>query len=79
MESISLNDERVLIKLAHTRMPFGKYAGLYLSELPEPYVVWFKNKGFPPGEIGQLLGLLYDVKENGLEFLLREIRVQYPV
>ncbi len=73
-----LNDEQTLIKLANTKMPFGKYSGFYLDELPEPYVVWLRGEGFPKGEIGDLLSLIYTVKENGLEPLIREIRNRYP-
>lgn len=62
-----------LIKLANTRMPFGKYAGRLLIDLPEPYVVWFANQGYPKGEIGELLASLYEIKANGLEKLLRPL------
>lgn len=51
-------------------MPFGKYKGLPLIDLPEPYVVWYQTKGFPDGELGRLLGLLYEIKVNGLEHLV---------
>jgi uncharacterized protein len=67
-----------LVKLAHTKMPFGKYQGSYLSELPEPYVVWFKQKGFPNNELGRMLAEIYEIKVNGLEPLLRKIRKEYP-
>ena len=63
-----------LLKLVHTKMPFGKYAGIALIDLPEPYVVWFYNKGLPSGELGRLLGLLYEVKANGLEYLFKPIK-----
>ncbi len=63
-------DDAFLIKLANTRMPFGKYAGRLLVDLPEPYVVWFKGKGFPPGELGVMLASVYEIKANGLEGLL---------
>ena len=55
-------------------MPFGKYKGVSLIDLPEPYVVWFHENGFPEGELGRLLGLLYEIKLNGLEHLVNEIR-----
>lgn len=58
-------------------MPFGKYAGRRLVDLPEPYVVWFKQKGFPAGELGMLLETVYAVKANGLEYLFRP-RVSRP-
>ena len=63
----------ILLKLANTRMPFGKYAGRLLLDLPEAYVVWFARKGWPEGEIGFLLENLYTIKENGLESLLRPL------
>jgi uncharacterized protein len=71
-------DPKKLLKLAHTKMPFGKYEGRYLSELPEAYLVWFKQKGFPKGELGQQLMEVQDIKTNGLEYLLRKIRTEYP-
>jgi uncharacterized protein (DUF3820 family) len=63
-----------LILLNTTLMPFGKYQGLPLIDLPEPYVVWFHEKGFPEGKLGHLLGLLYEVKLNGLEQMVRSCR-----
>lgn len=67
------DEEEFLLKLARTRMPFGKYAGRLLIDLPEAYVVWFARKGWPQGEIGELLQALYAIKENGLESLLRPL------
>ncbi|GAB5378665.1 MAG: DUF3820 family protein [Aliiglaciecola sp.] len=54
-------------------MPFGKYAGRPLLNLPEPYLVWFHQKGFPPGKLGEQLALMYEVKLNGLEPLLKPL------
>ena len=68
-----LNPE-LLQKLARAKMPFGKYKDRYLLDLPEPYVVWFSQQGFPPGELGQLLSILYEVKLNGLEQILKPLR-----
>jgi uncharacterized protein (DUF3820 family) len=67
-----------LIALAHATMPFGKYAGRYLSDLPETYVLWFKGKGYPAGRLGEQLRAIEDIKTNGLEPLLRELRNRYP-
>lgn len=53
-------------------MPFGRYAGRVLLDLPEPYVVWWKGRGFPNGKLGRLLALTYEIKLNGLEPLVRE-------
>ena len=64
-------DPEIFKKLLTATMPFGKYAGRPLMDLPEPYVVWFKQKGFPAGELGQLLETVYTVKANGLEYLFR--------
>lgn len=52
-------------------MPFGKYKNTLLVELPEPYVVWFHQNGFPEGELGELLGIVYEIKVNGLEYLFK--------
>jgi len=71
-------NQKQLIKLAHTKMPFGKYEGKYLIDLPEYYVVWYSNKGFPKGELGEQLQLIYELKLNGLEELIRNIRKRYP-
>ncbi len=70
--------QQFLIKLSHTKMPFGKYEGRYLIDLPEYYVVWYHNKGFPKGELGLQLQTIYELKLNGLEDLVRNIRRQYP-
>lgn len=70
--------QKSLIKLAHTKMPFGKYEGYYLIDLPEYYVVWYSNKGFPKGQLGEQLQLIYELKLNGLEELIRNIKKKYP-
>jgi uncharacterized protein (DUF3820 family) len=64
------NDLELLLS---TLMPFGKYQGYRLIDLPEDYVVWFQTKGFPEGKLGDLLGLLYEIQLNGLENLVRKI------
>jgi len=67
-------DPNELLELARTRMPFGKYAGRLLVDLPEPYVVWFAQQGFPPGKLGRMLQTVHEVKINGLEFLFDPLR-----
>ena len=62
------------MELVSMRMPFGKYRGRILCDLPEPYLIWFHRKGFPPGNIGMLLSALYEIELNGLEYLLKPIR-----
>jgi uncharacterized protein (DUF3820 family) len=59
----------VFLKLRSATMPYGKYAGWRLVDLPEPYVVWFSQKGLPEGELGELLKTVYEIKVNGLEYL----------
>jgi uncharacterized protein len=63
-----------LIKIANMKMPFGKFKGYALIDLPEPYVVWFYNQGLPEGELGSLLAQLYEIKANGLESLFEQLR-----
>lgn len=67
-------DHRVLLELADMRMPFGRYAGQRLVDLPEPYVVWFSRQGFPPGKLGEMLQTVYEIKVNGLEYLFAPLR-----
>ncbi|WP_088340824.1 DUF3820 family protein [Robiginitalea sediminis] len=67
-----------LLRLAHYRMPFGKYKGRYLTELPSPYLVWFRQRGFPEGSLGEQLRAALEIRENGLEGLIRKIRQEFP-
>lgn len=66
-----------LVELVTTEMPFGKYKGRRIYTLPEHYVVWYYQKGLPQGKIGTLLGLLYEIKLNGLEYLLQPLVQKY--
>jgi uncharacterized protein len=65
---------QMLMELVTVRMPFGKYKNRILCDLPAPYLLWFYRKGFPPGKIGILLSVLYEIKLNGLEYLLKPIK-----
>ena len=67
-------DSQILLDLVSIKMPFGKYKNYILCDLPEPYLLWFYRKGFPPGKIGILLAALYETKLNGLQYLLKPIR-----
>jgi len=73
-----MNNQDQLIKLAHTKMPFGKYKDWYLIDLPEYYIVWYSNKGFPKGKLGKQMQLVYELKLNGLEEIVRNIRKNFP-
>ena len=63
-----------LEKLAVMKMPFGKYAGRYLADLPGHYLAWFAREGFPKNELGQLLELMHTLDHNGLRGLLAPIQ-----
>ncbi len=59
-----------LVELANAKMHYGKYQGRYLIHLPEAYLVWYKQKGFPKGKLGGQLELVLEIKINGLEHLI---------
>ncbi|MBL4909419.1 MAG: DUF3820 family protein [Alteromonadaceae bacterium] len=71
--NLHLADSDFLSAAINQKMPFGKYAGRKLLQLPEPYLVWFYKKGFPEGKLGQQLALMYEVKLNGLEAMLKPL------
>lgn len=74
-----MNDQqKELIQLAHTKMPFGKYEGRFLIDLPEYYLVWLQNNHLPKGKLGHQLKLVYELRLNGLEELVRNIKKQFP-
>lgn len=76
MEDLPLQsfNPKILTDLVTMRMPYGKFKGRVLSDLPEYYLVWMHGKGFPDGRLGMLLSTLYEIKLNGLEYLLKSIR-----
>jgi len=66
----------ILTDLVKMRMPFGKYKGAVLCELPVTYLEWFYREGFPPGKLGMQLATLYEIKLNGLDHLLTPLKQQ---
>ncbi len=65
---------QILKDLVSIAMPYGKYKGRLICNLPEYYLVWYENNGFPAGKIGILLATMYEIKLNGLEYLLKPIK-----
>lgn len=69
-----MTDNSVLLDIVKTPMPFGKYKGRMIADLPESYLVWFKQQGFPKGKLGMMLETMYEIQLNGLEYLLKPLR-----
>jgi uncharacterized protein len=67
---------QILTELVTTRMPFGKYKDRLLCDLPVSYLEWFVRKGFPSGKLGAQLSAVYEIKLNGLEYLLKPLRTK---
>ncbi len=65
-----LPDPNILLDLVKTQMPYGKYKGKLLCDIPVHYLEWYHSKGFPPGKLGMQLSTIYEIKINGLEKLL---------
>lgn len=67
-------DPKTLIQVARMRMPFGRYQGTILIDLPEPYLVWFEMRGYPRGSLGDLMRLALEINSNGLRHLVEPLR-----
>ncbi|MFA6149787.1 MAG: DUF3820 family protein [Chitinophagaceae bacterium] len=67
-------DPNILLELVKMPMPFGKFKGTILCNIPVSYLEWFQRKGFPAGKLGVLLQTLYEIKLNGLEYLLEPLK-----
>jgi uncharacterized protein len=67
-------DSQLLKVLVSMPMPFGKYKGTLLCNLPVSYLEWFQREGFPKGKLGMLLATMYEIKINGLEQLLEPLK-----
>jgi uncharacterized protein len=72
-EDLNPVNPQLLADLVSVKMPFGRYKDYVLCDLPESYVLWFHQKGFPPGKLGVLLSVLYEIQLNGLQYLLKPI------
>ena len=70
----SESDPEILLLLVKMTMPFGKYKDRLLCDLPVSYLEWFQRKGFPKGKLGILLTTIYEIKINGLEYLLTPLK-----
>lgn len=68
------HNPNLLLDLVTMKMPYGKYKGYILCDIPEYYLVWMHGKGFPEGKLGMLLSTLYEIKLNGLEYLLKDLK-----
>ena len=67
-------NHEILVQLVSTKMPFGKYKNILLCDLPIYYLEWFQRKGFPAGKLGSQLATIYEIKLNGLEYLLAPLK-----
>ncbi|HBD96468.1 MAG: hypothetical protein A2015_15120 [Spirochaetes bacterium GWF1_31_7] len=67
-------DIELLKKIAAYRMPFGKYSGRLLLQIPDEYFIWFSHKGYPEGELGEIMQIVYQLKVDGLTYLFDTLR-----
>ena len=74
MEQAPEPNAGLLLELVKMKMPFGKYKNSVLCNLPVSYLEWFARKGFPKGKLGMLLQTIYEIKMNGLEYLLEPLK-----
>lgn len=65
---------QILAEICAEKMPFGKYKGVIIADLPISYLEWFQSKGMPGGKLGMQLSTIYEIKVNGLTELLNPIR-----
>lgn len=68
--------KEILIDLVTKKMPFGKYKGKFICDVPEHYLIWMHRQGFPEGKLGMWLHTMYEIRVNGLEYLLEKLKKQ---
>jgi uncharacterized protein len=71
---IEMVDPNILLELVKTQMPFGKYKGRLLCDLPVHYLEWFAKEGWPKGRLGMQLATVYEIKINGLEEIISRLK-----
>lgn len=64
----------MLLDLVKMQMPYGKYKGYLICNIPESYLLWYKDKGFPKGKLGDLMATMFEIRVNGLEYLLTPLK-----
>lgn len=69
-----MHNSEILLELVKVKMPYGRYQGTTLANLPVSYLEWFQRKGFPDGKLGMMLATMYEIKSNGLEYLLEPLK-----
>jgi uncharacterized protein len=69
-------DPTLLLDLVKMQMPYGKYKGYLICNIPESYLLWYKDKGFPKGKLGDLMATMFEIRVNGLEYLLIPLKNQ---
>ena len=67
-------DPNLLLDLVKMQMPYGKYKGYLICNIPESYLLWYKDKGFPKGKLGDLMATMFEIRVNGLEYLLTPLK-----
>jgi len=70
-------DPALLLDLVKMQMPYGKYKGYLICNIPESYLLWYKDKGFPKGKLGDLMATMFEIRVNGLEYLLTPLKGKY--
>ena len=69
-------DPTLLLDVVKMQMPYGKYKGYLICNIPESYLLWYKDKGFPKGKLGDLMATMFEIRVNGLEYLLTPLKNQ---